>query len=547
MNEIERRLQTAINSVLSWCEQNGHTISSSKSCIVHFCRKRNLHPEPELYIHNQPILVVQEVRFLGVILDSKLTFLSHILYLRKKCERLLNILKVLSNTTWGADRVSLLRIYQAVILSRIDYGCIVYGSARKFVLRKLDTVHHSALRICSGAFRTSPIESLYAECNQMPLILRRQKLSLIYYFKVMSNSNHPLRQPLSNCSISRLYNARPSCTRPFFDRTKLLIKDMKLEELQVLSTGVFHQAPWEMLSVEHINPFINFNKTETSPVIFQSIFHSHRSQYSDYIAVFTDGSKTEGHTGFGVIFDNTSYNHSLTSSFSVYSAEAMAIFYALQRISRSKFRKFCIYSDSRSVLTQLGHLSFHYHPIVLDILYSYHSLEKNGFDIIFCWIPSHVGIDGNEKADNIARLASTPLNYETPYDDIRRCVQRHIYTQWQESWSCQIGNKLYSIKPIINTWPTIPFRQADVRLTRLRIGHTRYTHKHLLFRDPAPLCSSCRIPDSIDHILTKCPDFNPFRLYFFGTTEVDLKDLLGERPHLQLFAFLKRIGFLSKI
>ncbi|GFT58256.1 putative RNA-directed DNA polymerase from transposon X-element [Trichonephila clavipes] len=61
----------------------------------------------------------------------------------------LNILKVLSNTLWGADRVFLLRVYQALILSRLDYGCLVYGSARASVLKPLDTIHHSALRICS--------------------------------------------------------------------------------------------------------------------------------------------------------------------------------------------------------------------------------------------------------------------------------------------------------------------------------------------------------------------------------------------------------------
>ncbi|GFW95395.1 putative RNA-directed DNA polymerase from transposon X-element [Trichonephila clavipes] len=65
------------------------------------------------------------------------------------CERSFNILKVLSNTLWGADRVSLLRVYQALILSRLVYGCVVYGSARTSVLKRLDTIHHSALRICS--------------------------------------------------------------------------------------------------------------------------------------------------------------------------------------------------------------------------------------------------------------------------------------------------------------------------------------------------------------------------------------------------------------
>ncbi|GFW32815.1 probable RNA-directed DNA polymerase from transposon BS [Trichonephila clavipes] len=103
MRLIERQLQTTVSRLVQWCDQNGHTISPSKSSCVHFCRKRNLHPDPSIHIGNIQISVVSAVRFLGVMFDSKLTFLPHVLYLRKKCERSLNILKVLSNTLWGAD------------------------------------------------------------------------------------------------------------------------------------------------------------------------------------------------------------------------------------------------------------------------------------------------------------------------------------------------------------------------------------------------------------------------------------------------------------
>ncbi|GFX57790.1 RNase H domain-containing protein [Trichonephila clavipes] len=93
----------------------------------------------------------------------------------------------------GADRTSLLRVYQAIVLSRIDYGCVAYGSACNSTLQKLDPVHHMALRICSGAFRTSPVQSLYVNCHQLPLDLRRRKLSLAFYFKILSVPSHPLQ------------------------------------------------------------------------------------------------------------------------------------------------------------------------------------------------------------------------------------------------------------------------------------------------------------------------------------------------------------------
>ncbi|GFV39572.1 putative RNA-directed DNA polymerase from transposon X-element [Trichonephila clavipes] len=98
---IERQLQTAVNNIVKWCDSNGHSISASKSCCVHFCRKRGIHPDPDIRIRDVQIPVVPDVRFLGVIFDRRLTFLPHILHLRKRCEKSLNLLKVLSNTSWG--------------------------------------------------------------------------------------------------------------------------------------------------------------------------------------------------------------------------------------------------------------------------------------------------------------------------------------------------------------------------------------------------------------------------------------------------------------
>ncbi|GBM72359.1 hypothetical protein AVEN_178036-1 [Araneus ventricosus] len=99
----ERQLQNAWNKLVDWCDNNGHTISAEKSRCVHICRKRSIHQDPNIQIRNAPIPVVNEILFLGVIFNRKLTFLPHILHLRKKCERSWNILKVLSRTSWGAD------------------------------------------------------------------------------------------------------------------------------------------------------------------------------------------------------------------------------------------------------------------------------------------------------------------------------------------------------------------------------------------------------------------------------------------------------------
>jgi len=141
---------------------------------VHFCQLRKVHDDPVLNLNGVQIPVVAEAKFLGVIFDQKLSFIPHIKALRNKCLKALNLIRVLANTDWGASRKTLLLLYRSLIRSKLDYGSIIYGSARKSYLKTLDTIHHQGLRLALGAFRTSPIESLLVEANEPSLALRRE-------------------------------------------------------------------------------------------------------------------------------------------------------------------------------------------------------------------------------------------------------------------------------------------------------------------------------------------------------------------------------------
>jgi hypothetical protein len=97
---------------------------------MHFCNKRTLHLEPSLRLYNTEIPVVNETKFLGIIFDSKLTFKLCIANLKKKCLKAMNLLRVVAHTDRGADSSTLPRLYHSVVRSKLDYGCVVYGSAR---------------------------------------------------------------------------------------------------------------------------------------------------------------------------------------------------------------------------------------------------------------------------------------------------------------------------------------------------------------------------------------------------------------------------------
>jgi len=77
----------------------------------------------------------------------------------------LNLLRVVAHKDWGADCATLLKLYRSHVRSKLDHGCVVYGSAWKSVLESLNCVQNAALGTCLGAFRTLPVSSLRVEAG----------------------------------------------------------------------------------------------------------------------------------------------------------------------------------------------------------------------------------------------------------------------------------------------------------------------------------------------------------------------------------------------
>ena len=150
IDAILRKLQHIINRLEKWTLKSGFTIMHG-SCFK---------------LDHDHIQFVKEAKFLVLIWDTKLTFEPHIKHLKAWCQKSLNILKVLSRTEWGADRTILLKLYRSLVISKLDYSCIVYGSAAKTSLVKLDLVNNHGLRLSLGAFCSSPVESLYVEAHE---------------------------------------------------------------------------------------------------------------------------------------------------------------------------------------------------------------------------------------------------------------------------------------------------------------------------------------------------------------------------------------------
>ncbi|KAJ4447441.1 hypothetical protein ANN_09448 [Periplaneta americana] len=160
----------------------------------------------------------------------------------------------------------------------------------------------------------------------------------------------------------------------------------------------------------------------------------------------------------------------------------------------------------------------------------FHSLLSSGSDVGVVWVPGHVGIRGNETADAGARdaaLNGTLVYWRERWQDVVTYIRNCIRRDWEEKWSAQAGNKLRPIKNTVREWDSSSraSRRDEVILTRLRIGHCRLTHGHLLSGEPPPECDTCHALLTVEHFLLHCRKYDlPRRQYAIRPT---LRDALG--------------------
>ena len=506
MATIERRLRGTLKNLEEWSLENGFKFSESKTTCVHFCRRRQCTEVPSLTLHGKELKVEEEVKFLGLVFDRILSFKPHVEYLRRKCQRAMNLLKMLSHTEWGADREILLTLYKTYIQSRLDYGSIVYASAAKSYLDWLKPVQNQGLRLAVGAFRSSPAVSLHVEAGVPPLDLRRYKLSLQYAIKVKANPKNPVHDVIFN-EDHQIFKQKKKVTKPFSVRVRTQIRNAHVPIHKVMDEGPAKIPPWIQTAPTIRFDLCKHKKKETSASKYKKELAKIRAEYPEYTEVYTDGSKDGKRVGYAA---NTPYGNrkgALHSRASIFTAEGHALESALNWIKVSQLKEFIIFTDSKSCLDGLRQHDPQ-NPRIQSLRLIYTQVIDMGKKVILCWVPSHIDIEGNEEADQAAKraLQKTPGLALLPHTDLLPITREEMMKEWQSRWSCCKDNKLYGIEPSVSKKQEYKglTRMEESRLARLRIGHSLLTHGHLMRGDVQPVCQCCQVALTIEHLLLSC-------------------------------------------
>ena len=551
---IERQLQLALNRLSVWSQSCGLSFSPSKTVAMHICRKQNCTKIVNtLTMNGTPLLTKENHKFLGLTFDNSLTWRPHITNLKKSCHKTLDLLKHLSYKKWGADRTTLLRLYIMLLKPKLDYGCEAYGSACRSLIDTLPPIQNAAIRIATGAYRSSPVMSLHAEAGLKPLEYYHHIKQLNYVANTLVAQSHPhLERNLIATDISEDEHELPK-DKSFFTRIEAINTFYQIDFNNIMQETMSELPPWTYVPPAICKELWTTPKNSVSAAELRQEFLAHCGEHVDCTSIYTDGSRTDVGVGCAFVCGDVVQGKTLPVMASVYTAELTAIHDALlyARTLEPLPNTLVLHSDSRSSIQAIAQF-YPKHPLVQKIQ---EILIRSKLNVTLCWVPSHVGIKDNDRADVEARLSCSSNEVIPPSliprTDFKALIKRTISDRWERQWRNVENNKLREIKPTVASLPDLSVvnRQWERILTRLRIGHTNVTHGHLMNGGTLPYCDDCLVPQTVKHIIVECPSHNEKRTRLFGKSNLTLQEVLIDGTlHLgPLWSFLSELQIISDI
>ena len=210
------QVEECLDNLLNWAQKTGFKFSNSKSVCILFSKSKTGKQQPALYLNDHELEVVKETKILGLLFDTKLTWIPHLNYLRTDCNKRLNIIRTLSKRNWGADQKLLTNTYKATVRAKLAYGSIFYNSAKQSTLDMISTIHNAGLRISMGSFFSSPISSILPEADDTPLDFRMKQVTLIYASSIASTPSNPAYANIFLGKFQDLYMDHPRAVLPLY-------------------------------------------------------------------------------------------------------------------------------------------------------------------------------------------------------------------------------------------------------------------------------------------------------------------------------------------
>ena len=180
------------------------------------------------------------------------------------------------------------------MLPILEYGSPIYSSASENSLQMLNPVHHLGIRIASGAFKSSPVQSLIVESGDLPLS---------YKFKITTMSR-ALKIITSPAKTKELFNKtdpflNTNVTPSFPSRANRLFNTHNLNNVRFYNFDKMI-PPWLISSPQICNKLCTIPvKKSNNPIALKQYALEHIKEHHNN-HLYTDGSKDDNGVGLAV-------------------------------------------------------------------------------------------------------------------------------------------------------------------------------------------------------------------------------------------------------
>ncbi|OAQ93892.1 reverse transcriptase [Purpureocillium lilacinum] len=442
-----------MQELLAWGASNGVTFDPDKTEIMHFSRKKDP-ARPLIFQNDTEIVPADSMRWLGLWLDRKLSFNTHVDEWTAKARRIANHLKALANTRQGPLPSAVRRAVKACIEPTLFYGVEAWypgqmapgtGNATRLVstqikhlVDRFDAVLRHAIRAALPIWKTTPVPALHREAGIPPasILLESQRIRFSARLKSL-DVRHPLVARTSpkparayHSSIKRKFLVERRSQKTRLERTDALLLNCARPVL----------LP-RQYSDSEASPLQTATKADTAEEFLEWL----KDAAVGKLIVYSDGSQLpSGAVGYGFTVQRNeqpiAHGSGRLGPAEVFDAEAVGALEGLQAaiaaaVNTTTSIVVCI--DNLAVATCLrGNPA----DSSQDAFTKFQDLARAHGDVEVRWIPGHAGIPGNEEADSLAKagcLLPEPPGAVPSLAHLRRLARQQPRDAFKAWWTTE--------------------------------------------------------------------------------------------------------------